>query len=548
MANETSGRLWRPILRCFCLAVLPAFSGFGGQPPAAPPKLARKAFDAAEKALRQSRVADARRAYQNAVDLYPDYAEAWCGLGLLQAEHDEFSAAMKSFRQAIRSDPRDICPFLPLAMLEHGAGDWAALVEVTDRMLRLDSIDFPLAHLLNAAGHYNLGEFEEAERAARAAEALDARNFPKILELLGWTAARRGYDAAAAEQFSKYLETAPPGADTTAVRSALARIVKRLPSTPGSTEPLPTTFRVDTNLALVPFQVIPKKGRLVAGLAPEEVEILEDGIPQKTVLFEGRRDSQTGVPIEVALLFDCSGSMQSIGAVDPYVFHTSLLDEFENVAVAIYGFTGPAGAVSVIDGPHPHVDAGADPLSTDLARFTAPTRNARTLNKAMDAVLTMRASDTPLFTSIAETVREMGKSSRAAIRQLVIFSDGQSFTPGGADMTRVDYARDQAIRHGIAIYPVQVVQPLLGMYFDPASAGAFDGLGRATGGRSFIAPATNSVLPNILKSLAKQVLPYTYVAGYYPNTTDAGKRHQAEVKLKTKNKGDLKGGIRTIVH
>ncbi len=53
--------------------------------------------------------------------------------------------------RAIGSDPKDICPYLPLAMLERGAGDWNALVEVTDRMLRLDSIDYLLAHVLNAA-------------------------------------------------------------------------------------------------------------------------------------------------------------------------------------------------------------------------------------------------------------------------------------------------------------------------------------------------------------------------------------------------------------
>jgi hypothetical protein len=52
----------------------------------------------------------------------------------MQAERDEFRAATKSFRISIRSDPKYICPYLPLAMLERGAGDWEALIEVTDRM------------------------------------------------------------------------------------------------------------------------------------------------------------------------------------------------------------------------------------------------------------------------------------------------------------------------------------------------------------------------------------------------------------------------------
>ena len=519
-----------------------------------PPGAARKAFERAEQAQQKKRVEEARRNYETAVALYPDYAQAWCGLGLLQAEHDEFGAAMKSFRQAIRSDPKDICPYLPLAMLEHGAGDWAALVEVTNRMLRLDSIDYPLAHLLNAAGHYNLGEFDEAEKAARSAEALDSRNFPKIWEVLGWTSVKHGEDAAAIQQFAKYLESMPMDADAGVVRAALAGLAKRLPAIPRE-QPSSATFRVDANLALVQFQVRPKRGQLVTELQPEDVEIREDGAPQKTVLFESRRDYRGGVPVEISLLFDCTPSMQSIGAVDPYVFHTSLLDEYENVSIAIYAFTGAADAVRSTGGEEPHFAIGGDPLGVDLKRFTSPTRSGPTLRRAMDAVLTLRPSDmsdTPLFSGIGDTARDAAGRTQPAIRLLVVFSDGMSMTPGGADLARTEYARQEARLHGISIYPVIVEQHHDGMtiaYSPPSEViGAFQALGPATGGKSFISTATDSVLPNILKSLAREVLPYTYAAGYYPAASDKGKRHEAQVVLLNKNKGELTGGNRTVVH
>src|ERR1039458_1331160 len=279
-----------------------------------PSREARAAFEKAGKAQQKKQVEEARRNYQSAVALYPDYAAAWCELGVLQAEHDEFDEARKSLRQAMRSDPRDICPYLPLAMLEHGARDWAALVDVTERMLKLDAVDYPLAHLLNAAGHYNRGEFDQAEKAARAAEALDNRNFPKIWEVLGWTSVKHGADAAAIHEFEKYLDQMPMDADAGAVRAAVANLARRLPPDLRD-QPASSTFHVDANLALVQFQLKPRRGQLVAELRPEDVEIREDGLSQTTILFENKRNDPHGVPVEISLLFDCSGSMQSIGAV-----------------------------------------------------------------------------------------------------------------------------------------------------------------------------------------------------------------------------------------
>jgi hypothetical protein len=45
------------------------------------------------------------------------------------------------------------------------------------------------------------------------------------------------------------------------------------------------------------------------------------------------------VPVEVTLLFDGGGSARFAGKLDPYVFQTSLLDELENVSLAVYGFS-----------------------------------------------------------------------------------------------------------------------------------------------------------------------------------------------------------------
>jgi len=63
------------------------------------------------------------------------------------------------------------------------------------------------------------------------------------------------------------------------------------------------------------------------------------GRRRKIAVFEGGRFYPRTVPVEISLLFDCSGSMAMAGLINPHVFGPNLLDEFENVRIAIYGFS-----------------------------------------------------------------------------------------------------------------------------------------------------------------------------------------------------------------
>ncbi len=481
---------------------------------------------------------EARRGYEAAISLFPDYEEAWCSLGLLQAEHDEFVAAMHSFRQAIRSDPKGICPYLPLAMLQHGAGDWNALVETTDRMLRLDSIDYPLAHLLNAAGHYNLGEFDEAEKAARAAEALDSRAFPQIWQVLGWTSTVKHNDVAAIGQFQQYLKSLPDDPGAPPVRRALSHLMEQHPDIPLEASSMPV-FRTNANLTLLQFQVAPKPGSLIKRLGPEDIEVLEDGVPQKAQLFDAGRSYQSSIPVEITLLFDCSSSVVVPGTLDPHVFQESILDEYENVSIAIYGF------------------------SDDLTRLTKPTRNGRTLQKAMDAVQNVPVRNTRLFGAIRDVVRDAVEGRSGVIRMIVVFSDGVSAGQGfcGPNFCDLDdelvygAAAESAREHGVSIYPVVLANfyyanasPKFLMLNVEPSIQHYVALAEKTGGRSFLRNQTDSVIPTILKTLAKEVLANTYVAGYYTKTSEKPKEHEAKVLLRNQGIGQLTGGSRIVVH
>jgi len=488
--------------------------------PAPPPKEARRAFEKAAAAAKARRAAEAIHGYEQAVTLFPGYAEAWCELGKLRLEEKQLDTARDAFEAAIRADPKYVDAYMPLATLENAAGHWKQLVADTDGLLRLNAIDFPQAWLLNAVGHYNGHDLEAAEKSAREAARLDPnQKFPETLRVLGLILAQRGDFAGEAEQFRKYLSAAPSGPEAEAVRAKLTEAEKRAGNTAPESGP---TFRTETSLAVVRFQVRPKKGEPIRNLLSGDIEVREDGVAQKIALFEGGRANPRTVPVEISLLFDCSASVDRIAALNARVFRENLLDEFPNASIAIYGF------------------------SDNLVRFTKPTRNADALKRALDRVASIPQRDTPLFGSIADTVRDAAATGVNVVRMVVIFSDGVSEWPG--DGGRSGEAARVAEESGAALFPVILDKSAAANSTDSAgSIHDFMNLASATGGRGFQGFMGTDVLPIILKAVASEIR-CDYVAGFYLPASGQRKSHKIEVVLRSKDSGQLYGGSRLLVH
>lgn len=491
-----------------------------GPPKQDPPKEARRAFEKGAAAAKSKRADEARRDFEQAVNLFPGYAEAWYELGMLRIGHKEPDAARNAFRAAIQADPTYVEPYLPLVALELANRHWKELVDLTDALLRLNAIDFPQAWLMNAVGNFNNRNPQAAEKSAREAERLDPRQkFPEIWRLLGLILAQRGDFAGEADQFREYLKLVPSGPESEAIRAKLAEATKRAGNIPLA-EP-GATFRSETSLAVVRFQVRPNKGDPVRNLAPADIEIREDGVAQKIAVFEGGSVNPHTVPVEISLLFDHSGSVERIAALTPRVFRDNFLDEFPNASIAIYGF------------------------SDNLVRLSRPTRDAAALKKALDAVASIPQRATPLFGSIADTVRDASTTGANVVRMLIIFSDGESEWPG--DESRAEEASRVAEASGTTLFPVMLDKSGASAMGAAGSIHDFLSLASATGGRTFQGFMGTDVLPNILKSLAREIRS-DYIAGFYVPSSGDQKRHHIEVVLRSKDRGRLYGGSRTLVH
>jgi tetratricopeptide (TPR) repeat protein len=190
----------------------------------AAPKDARKAFQKGQDLVRKQKVDDAFHEYQKAVMLYPAYATAWCELGKIEAAHQQVDIARGSFNEAIKADPKYVEPYLELSRIAMDARNWTELVQLTGKAIELDSFDYPQLFLFDAVAHYNLHEFDPAEKSIRRAETLDSRHdFPQIIYLKGLVQVQHQDYAGAVESLRAYLKLAPDAEDAPKVREQLAR-------------------------------------------------------------------------------------------------------------------------------------------------------------------------------------------------------------------------------------------------------------------------------------------------------------------------------------
>ncbi len=447
-------------------------------------------------------------------------AEAWYETGKQLFEHNQPDAASRALESSIQADPKFAAPYLVLAAIENAQRRWPQLIDLTNRLLQFDSIDYPFAWLLNAVGYYNTHNLAAAEKSAREAQRIDSeRRFPDTSRILGLILSQRGDFSDAAEQFRAYLKSVPSAPDTEAVRARLTDAEKRAESSAADPDATPT-FSSSVNLAVVRFQFVPRKGDPPRQLHREDVEMRENGVVQPVAIFAPLGAAAVSVPVEITLLFDCSASVDHIGVLNPNTFRENLLDPFPNVAVAVYGF------------------------SDSLVRFATPTRDPVTLKDAMDRVATIPARGTPLFSSIAAVVENAGATGPNVVRMLVIFSDGESESPG--DELRAGEASRAAEKSGTALFPVILNKPGASASMSSIdSVSDFAKLASDTGGHVLQGFMGEDVLTSILKALAHEIQ-QDYVAGFYMDPSRKPKSRQVKIVLAPGVRGKVYGGARTV--
>lgn len=191
------------------------------------PDKARKAYQDAMKFVGQGKPAKARQLLEKAVKLYPDYASAWCELGLLQQNANQDEEGRRSFLRSMAADPNFVRPHLLLSILAWKHSAWQIMADSSARAVRLDPARYPQAYVVNSIASFNLHHFEEAEKNARAALKADPQHrYPRAFYVLGTVLAEREDRRGAIAALEQYLECAPHASDAVAVRARIAELGK----------------------------------------------------------------------------------------------------------------------------------------------------------------------------------------------------------------------------------------------------------------------------------------------------------------------------------
>jgi VWFA-related protein len=316
--------------------------------------------------------------------------------------------------------------------------------------------------------------------------------------------------------------------------------------------PLATDADQGAPVALIRFQVAPQKGKPVADLRAEDIEVREDGAARKIVALQGGAGNQRDIPMEISLLFDCGRMALSSGTLSPRVFHEGLLDEFPSASIAIYGF------------------------SPGLNRLAAPTRDQAALAKALETPLLVHPLSTFLMDHISRVMIDAGSSPGAAVRVVVVVSSGQTdqgSSSATAQQERFERAVAIAQRANIAAYPVVLIAQLSSQDSTPSSApaarsrtsgpqttssdisastmlrtaGNFANLGASTGGRKLEVLTAGNMLPTVLKQIADEIRS-EYVAGFQVSPSGSPKPHKIEVVMRNKDRGRIATGALHLVY
>ena len=186
------------------------------------PKAARKALQKGMELAKKNKPEEAIASFEEAVKVDPDFAFAWCELGKLQGDNGHIAEAHQAFEAAAKAEPRWPEPYLRLSLMAVESHNWKEVADTTDRVLRLNSFEYPQAFFLNAVANLNLRHVEAAEKSALSAEKLDVQHqIPQIADLLGTILAERHQYAEAAEKYRAYLLLAPDASDAPAARKQL---------------------------------------------------------------------------------------------------------------------------------------------------------------------------------------------------------------------------------------------------------------------------------------------------------------------------------------
>ncbi|MGD0136029.1 MAG: tetratricopeptide repeat protein [Bryobacteraceae bacterium] len=189
------------------------------------PEPAKKAYGKGVNAMNDEKWPAAQKNFEKAVEIDPDYAQAWSDLGEVLQKQAKPTEARAAWEKAVQADPKYIKPYIQLTMLDLQEKKPEDAVAIGGKAVAMNPLEFPQLYFYYAAANYNLKHLDVAEVNARRATELDnAHEIPRAELLLASVLIAKGDRAGGLQHFRKYLEIVPKAPDAEQVKRAIAQL------------------------------------------------------------------------------------------------------------------------------------------------------------------------------------------------------------------------------------------------------------------------------------------------------------------------------------
>ena len=165
---------------------------------------ARKAYGKGVNAMNDEKWAAAQKNLEKAVEIDPNYAQAWSDLGEVLERQSMPTEARAALEKAVQTDPKYIKPYIQLARLDMVEKHPEDAITIAGKAVAMNPQEFPELYFVYAAANFNLKHMDVAETSARRATELDsAHEIPRAELLLGSVLSGQRRSRWSAAAFSK---------------------------------------------------------------------------------------------------------------------------------------------------------------------------------------------------------------------------------------------------------------------------------------------------------------------------------------------------------
>ena len=187
------------------------------------PEAAKKEIEKGAQALGQQDYLEAKRAFQKAIELYPEYDLAYNNLGVVLMQLGDAEGGERAFAKAVELNGNFPRALINLAKVELGRRDYTRADGFLQRAITSDPLNAQAYFLLTQA-HFFAGRFDETVADVKKLHELPHAEYGMAHYLAGKAFHAKGAKVDAVRELQTFLTEDPKDANVAAAQQLLKEI------------------------------------------------------------------------------------------------------------------------------------------------------------------------------------------------------------------------------------------------------------------------------------------------------------------------------------